>query len=196
MWIFDCGLLIGGKVRRAYDVSSSVGEPVEPCRNIETHRGAFPLRAGRWGTAMLMEIYPKPDGMQHVNFLFCADRPDPEDDGIRVRLDALPIPPKRSFEETRRGRTYTALQYGQCVIGHSLYAIEKYKAVVDAVAAAYTDAPALDGNAGNKLIARLAEELEPQARFTVDEVGKLTIAFSGVDAAGIRQRFCALLRKT
>ena len=137
---------------------------------------------------MLVEIYPKPDGMQHVDFLFCADRPDPEDEWVRARLDMLPIPPKRSFEETRRGRMYTALQYGQCVIGHSLYAIEKYKAVVDAVAAAYTDAPALDGNAGNKPIARLAEELEPRARFTVDEAGKLTIAFSDVDAAGIRQR--------
>lgn len=75
------------------------------------------------------------------------------------------------------------------MIGHSLYAIEKYKAVVDAVAAAYTGGPALDGNIRNRLIARLAEELEPQARFTVDEVGKLTIAFSGVNAADIRQRF-------
>ena len=74
------------------------------------------------------------------------------------------------------------------MIGHSLYAIEKYKAVVDAVAAGYTDAPTLDGNARNTLIARLAEELEPRARFTVDEVGKPTIAFSGVNAAGIRQR--------
>ena len=137
---------------------------------------------------MLVEVHPKPDGMQHVDFLFCAARPDPEDEWIRARLDALPIPPKRSFEETRRGRTYTALQYGQCVIGHSLYAIEKYKAVVDAVAASYTDVPLLDRNARNRLIARLAEELEPQARFTVDEVGKLTIAFSDVDAAGIRRR--------
>ncbi len=135
---------------------------------------------------MLVEIHPKPDGMQHVDFLFCAARPDPEDEWVRARLDALPIPPKRSFEETRRGWTYTALQYGQCVIGHSLYAIEKYKAVVDAVAAAYTDVS--DGDARNKLIARLAEELEPRARFTVDEAGKLTIAFSDVDAAGIRQR--------
>lgn len=137
---------------------------------------------------MLMEIHPKPDGMQHVNFLFCTVRPDPEDEWVRARLDALPIPPKRCFEETRRGRTYTALQYGQCVIGHSLYAIEKHKAVVDAVAAASTDAPALDGHAWNGRIARLAEKLAPQARFTVDDAGKLTIAFSGVDAAGIRQR--------
>lgn len=137
---------------------------------------------------MLLEIYPKPDGMQHVNFLFCAVRPDPEDEWVRARLDALPIPPKRCFEETRRGRTYTTLQYGQCVIGHSLYAIEKYKAVVDAVAAVSTGAPALDGNAWNARIARLAEKLAPQARFTVDDAGKLTLAFSGVDAAGIRQR--------
>ena len=145
------------------------------------------MRAGRWGRVMLVEIHPKPDGMQHVDFLFCAARPDPEDEWIRARLDALPIPPKRSFEETRRGRTYTALQYGQCVIGHSLYAIEKYKAVVDAVAASYTDAPVHDGNARNRVIARLAEELEPQARFTVDDAGKLTIAFSGLDTAGIRR---------
>lgn len=137
---------------------------------------------------MLLEIHPKPDGMQHVNFLFCTVRPDPEDEWVRARLDALPIPPKRCFEETRRGRTYTALQYGQCVIGHSLYAIEKHKAVVDAVAAASTDAPALDGHAWNERIARLADELAPQARFTVNDAGKLTIAFSGVDAAGIRQR--------
>lgn len=137
---------------------------------------------------MLVEIHPKPDGMQHVDFLFCADWPDPEDDWVRSRLDALPIPPKRSFGETRRGRTYATLQYGQCVIGHSLYAIEKYKAVVDAVAAAYTDVSALDGNVRNRLIARLAEELEPQARFTVDGAGKLTIAFSDVDAPSIRQR--------
>ena len=137
---------------------------------------------------MLLEIHPKPDGMQHVNFLFCAARPDPEDEWVRARLDALPIPPKRCFEETRRGRTYTALQYGRCVIGHSLYAIEKYKAVVDAIAAASTDAPALDGHAGNERVARLADELALHARFTVDDAGKLTIAFPGVDAAGIRQR--------
>ena len=137
---------------------------------------------------MLLEIYPKPDGMQHVNLLFCAARPDPEDEWIRARLDTLPIPPKRCFDETRRGRTYTTLQYGQCVLGHSLYAIEKYKAVVDAVTAASTDAPALDGHAWNEMVARLAEELVPQARFTVDDEGKLKIAFSDVDAAGIRQR--------
>ena len=137
---------------------------------------------------MLMEIYPKPDGMQHVNLLFCTARPDPEDEWVRARLDALPIPPKRCFEETRSGQTYTTLQYGQCALGHSLYAIEKYKAVVDAVAAASTDAPALDGHARNERIARLAEELAPQARFTVDDEGKLKIAFSDVDAAGIRQR--------
>ena len=137
---------------------------------------------------MLLEIYPKPDGMQHVNLLFCAARPDPEDEWIRARLDTLPIPPKRCFDETRRGRTYTTLQYGQCVLGHSLYAIEKYKAVVDAVAAASTDALGLDGNAWNKRIACLAEELALQARFTVDDEGKLKIAFSDVDAAGIRQR--------
>ena len=137
---------------------------------------------------MLLEIYPKPDGMQHVNLLFCAAWPDPEDEWVRARLDALPIPPKRCFDETRRGRTYTTLQYGQCVLGHSLYAIEKYKAVVDAVAAAFTDVPALDGRAWNTLVARLAEELVPQARFTVDDAGKLKIAFSDVDAAGIRQR--------
>ena len=137
---------------------------------------------------MLMEIHPKPGGMQHVNFLFCAARPDPEDEWVRARLDALPIPPKRCFEETRRGRTYTTLQYGQCVIGHSLYAIEKRKAVVDAVAAASTDAPALDGHMWNERVARLVEKLAPQARFTVDDAGKLKIAFSGVDAAGIRQR--------
>ena len=145
---------------------------------------------------MLMEIYPKPDGMQHVNLLFCAARPDPEDEWVRVRLDALQIPPKRCFEETRRGQTYTTLQYGQCVLGHSLHAIGKYKAVVDAVAAASADTPALDGNARNELVARLAEELEPQARFTVDDEGELKIAFSDVDAAGIRQRFGALLGKT
>ena len=137
---------------------------------------------------MLLEIYSKPDGMQHVNFLFCTVRPDPEDEWVRARLDALPIPPKRCFEETRCGRTYTTLQYGQCVIGHSLYAIEKYKAVVDAVTAASTNAPALDGHAWNKRIARLAEELAPQARVTVDDAGELTIAVPGVDAAGIRQR--------
>jgi len=80
---------------------------------------------------MLIEIYPKPDGMQHINLMFCEAEPDPEDGWVRSRIDAFPTPPKRIFEEERAGRTYTPLQYGQCVIGHSMFYIEKHKGVVD-----------------------------------------------------------------
>ena len=33
---------------------------------------------------MLIEIYPKPDGMQHINLMFCEAEPDPED-GVGAR---------------------------------------------------------------------------------------------------------------
>lgn len=148
---------------------------------------------------MLLEIYPKPDGMQHINFMFCAEQPDPEDIWIRAHLDALPMPPKRSFDEVRNGRNYTTLQYGQCVIGHSMFYIEKHKGVVDAIVRLSEGAPTFqkrDSTAHgtpNQPISRLALELESRARFTVNDAGKLAIAFRDIDDTHIRRRLGELV---
>ena len=82
---------------------------------------------------MLIEIYPKPDGMQHINLMFCEEEPDPEDVWIRFQMQGFPVPPKRRFTEQRAGRQYTTLQFGQCVIGHSMFYIEKHKGVIDTI---------------------------------------------------------------
>jgi len=145
---------------------------------------------------MLIEIYPKPDGMQHINLMFCEAEPDPEDGWARSHIDAFPTPPKRIFEEERAGRTYTTLQYGQCVIGHSMFYIEKHKGVVDkllGVCAGELERTDLDQLTRNAVISRLALELDKHARFSVDEQGNLTIALKEMDEAGIRKRLDELI---
>ena len=140
---------------------------------------------------MLIEIYPKPDGMQHINLMFCETEPDPEDVWVRSHIEAFPTPPKRIFEEERAGRAYTTLQYGQCVIGHSMFYIEKHKGVVDKVLGVCTselERAALDHLTRNTIISRLALELDKNARFSVDEHGNLAIVFKEIDAAGIHTR--------
>jgi len=145
---------------------------------------------------MLIEIYPKPDGMQHINLMFCEAEPDPEDGWVRSRIDAFPTPPKRIFEEERAGRTYTPLQYGQCVIGHSMFYIEKHKGVVDKLLGVCTselERVDLDQPARNAIISRLALEMDKHTRFSVDEQGNLTIAFKEMEAAEIHKRLGELM---
>ncbi len=55
---------------------------------------------------MRIELHPKPDGMQHVNLMFCEEAPEPEDLWVRQQLGAFPIPPKRVLQWERDGRTY------------------------------------------------------------------------------------------
>ena len=145
---------------------------------------------------MLIEIYPKPDGMQHINLMFCEAEPDPEDGWVRAHIEAFPTPPKRIFEEERVGRMYTTLQYGQCVIGHSMFYIEKHKGVVDkllGVCASELERAALDCPTRNRIISRLALELDKNARFSVDDQGNLGIAFKEIEAAEIRKRLGELM---
>ena len=145
---------------------------------------------------MLIEIYPKPDGMQHINLMFCEAEPDPEDGWVRAHIEAFPTPPKRIFEEDRAGRRYTTLQYGQCVIGHSMFYIEKHKGVVDkllGVCADELERAALERPARNAIVSRLALELDKHARFSVDEQGNLTIALKEMDEAGIHTRLGELM---
>ena len=145
---------------------------------------------------MLIEIYPKPDGMQHINLMFCEAEPDPEDVWVRSHIEAFPTPPKRIFEEERVGWTYTTLQYGQCVIGHSMFYIEKHKGVVDkllGVCASELERAALDHLTRNAIISRLALELDKNARFSVDDQENLGIAFKEIEAAEIRKRLGELM---
>ena len=140
---------------------------------------------------MLIEIYPKPDGMQHINLMFCEAEPDPEDGWVRAHIDAFPTPPKRIFEKDRADRRYTTLQYGQCVIGHSMFYIEKHKGVVDkllGVCVSELERAALDHLTRNAIISRLALELDKNARFSVDDQGNLGIAFKEIEVAEIRKR--------
>ncbi len=145
---------------------------------------------------MLIEIYPKPDGMQYINLMFCETEPDPEDGWIRSLIDEFPTPPKRILEEERAGRTYTTLQYGQCVIGHSMFYIEKHKGVVDKLLGVCTselERTALDHPARNGIISCLALELDKHARFSVDDQGNLTITLKDMDAAEIHKRLGELV---
>lgn len=142
---------------------------------------------------MLIEIYPKPDGMQHINLMFCEEEPDPEDVWIRAQIEGFPVPPKRTFKEQRAGRQYTTLQFGQCVVGHSMFYIEKHKGVIDkiqTVCGQDLKQAGLDRPTRNALLARLAMELDKQARYTVDESGNLTIA---IDENIMRKRLSELV---
>ena len=144
---------------------------------------------------MLIEMYPKPDGMQHINLMFCEEEPDPEDGWIRSHIQEFPVPPKRSFTEQRAGRQYTTLQFGQCVIGHSMFYIEKHKGVVDKIQTVCRQdlkQAELDRPTRNILLSRLAMELDKQARYTIDESGDLTIA---IDEKIMRRRLLELMEE-
>ena len=82
---------------------------------------------------MRIEIHPKPDGMQHINFMFCNEEPEPEDIWVRERMEGFRVPPKRILQWERDGKPYQVLQYGQCVLGDVMFYIEKHKGVVDKI---------------------------------------------------------------
>jgi hypothetical protein len=152
---------------------------------------------------MRIEIHPKPDGMQHVNLMFCEEGPDPEDLWIRARIQEFAVPPKRTLEWEREGRTYTVLQFGQCVIGHAMFDIEKHKSVVDTIrdfcradleqAARETEhKAALETNTLLAVIAGTALEFHKQARYTVDASGELAI---DLDESQVRERILQRLEE-
>ena len=138
---------------------------------------------------MRIEIQPKPDGMRHVNLMFCEREPDPEDLWVRERLEAFPIPPKRVLQRERDGRQYQVWQYGECVIGDGLFFIERYKGVVDrirAVCGEELDRAAMGRGTLNQLISEIAIEFQERARFTGDGRGELTVEV--LDEAKLRER--------
>lgn len=142
---------------------------------------------------MRIEFHPKPDGMQHVNLMFCEEEPDPEDLWVRAQLERFSIPPKRVLQWERDGRQYQVWQYGQCVIGNAMFYIEKHKGVVERirqVCASELRQAALEKARLNELISEVAQEFDKQARFTVDGSGDLTIA---VDEDKLRGRVVQLL---
>jgi hypothetical protein len=137
---------------------------------------------------MRIEIHPKPDGMQHINLMFCEENPDPEDLWVYAQLSEFPVPPKRILEWEREGRQYKVLQYGQCVIGNVMFYIEKHKGVVDKIRAVCRDELSQSGltrERCNELISEVALEFDKQARFTVDGSGELAI---DVDESKLRTR--------
>jgi hypothetical protein len=137
---------------------------------------------------MRIEIHPKPDGMQHINLMFCEEEPEPEDLWVREQLGGFPIPPKRILQWEREGRQYQVLQYGQCVIGNALFYIEKHKGVVDkirTVCRQELEQTVLEKEKLHDLISQTALEFHKQARFTVDGSGELTI---DVDETKVRER--------
>lgn len=137
---------------------------------------------------MRIEIHPKPDGMQHINFMFCAEDPGPEDLWVSAMLSDFPVPPKRELQWERDGRQYKVLQYGQCVVGNILFYIEKHKGIVDKIRLLCRDEfdhAALKREQLFELISETALEFNQEAKYTVDGSGGLTIA---VDEAKLRAR--------
>jgi len=137
---------------------------------------------------MRIEIHPKPDGMQHINLMFCEEEQEPEDLWVREQLDGFPVPPKRILQWERDGRQYRVLQYGQCVIGNVMFYIEKHKGVVDKIRVMCRDElnrGTLEKEKLNQLISETALEFHQGARFTVDGSGELTI---DVDEVKVRER--------
>ena len=127
---------------------------------------------------MRIEVHPKPDGMQHINLMFCEEEEEPEDLWVLAQLEAFPVPPKRVLQWERDGREYRVLQYGQCVLGQALFPFEKHKAIVDRIRATCKDAltqATMEQSALNEVISRVALELQHEARFTVDLNSELTI---------------------
>jgi hypothetical protein len=137
---------------------------------------------------MRIEIHPKPDGMQHINLMFCEEDPGPEDLWVQAMLNDFPAPPKRILEWEREGRQYKVLQYGQCVIGNALFYIEKHKGVVDKIRACCHEefeACGLGKDQLFELISETALEFNQDAKFTVDGSGELAIA---IDLEKVRSR--------
>lgn len=137
---------------------------------------------------MRIEIHPKPDGMQHINLMFCQEESDPEDIWVRERLEEFPVPPKRILEWERDGRQYQVLQFGQCVIGNVMFSIEKHKGIVDRIQAeceAELDQAGLRKTVLHELISQTALEFHKQARFMVNGSGELAI---DLDATAVRER--------
>jgi len=137
---------------------------------------------------MRIEYHPKPDGMQHINLMFCEEEPEPEDLWVREQIGGFPIPPKRILQWERDGRQYQVLQYGQCVIGNVMFYIEKHKGVVEKIRTlceVELSQSELERGKLNELISQTALEFHQQARFTVDGSGELTIA---VDEVKVRER--------
>jgi hypothetical protein len=152
---------------------------------------------------MRIETHPKPDGMQHVNLMFCEEGPDPEDLWIRARIQEFPVPPKRILEWERDGRRYTVLQFGQCVIGHAMFDIEKHKSVVDKIrdfcradlelaAREAEQEAAFERDTLLAVIAGTALEFHKQARYTVDASGELAI---DLDESHVRERILQRLEE-
>ena len=137
---------------------------------------------------MRIEYHPKPDGMQHINLMFCEEESDPEDLWVREQVAGFPVPPKRILQWERDGRQYQVLQYGQCVIGNVMFYIEKHKGVVEkirTVCEVELNRSGLEKGKLNELISQTALEFHQQARFTVDGSGELTI---DVDEVKVRER--------
>jgi hypothetical protein len=135
-----------------------------------------------------IELHPKPDGMQHVNLMFCEEAPDPEDGWVREQLDRFPVPPKRVLYWEREGRQYRVWQYGECLIADPLFFIERYKCVVDRIRAVCRDEldrVGLERGRLNALISQTALEFHEEARFTVGRSGELAIT---LDEARLRER--------
>lgn len=137
---------------------------------------------------MRIEIHPKPDGMQHINLMFCEEDPGPEDLWVSAMLNDFPAPPKRILQWEREGRQYKVMQYGQCIIGNVMFYIEKHKGLVDRVCQLCRDefdASTLPREHLFELISETALEFNQEAKYTVDGSGELTIA---VDEAKLRDR--------
>jgi hypothetical protein len=137
---------------------------------------------------MRIEIHPKPDGMQHINLMFCEEDPGPEDIWVNTMLNDFPMPPKRVLQWERDGRQYKVLQYGQCVIGNALFYIEKHKGIVDKIRMLCRDECAssvLEKEQLFELISETALEFNQEAKYTVDGSGELTIA---IDESKLRER--------
>jgi len=147
----------------------------------------------RGATGMRIEIYPKPDGMQHINFMFHAEEQEPEDLWVLAQLSEFPVPPKRTLQWEREGKEYTVWQYGQCVVGNVMFYIEKHKGVVDKIRTVCHDElkqAALPRGAFNELVSQVALALQKDARFIVNGSGELAI---DVDETKVREQVEAKL---
>ena len=136
---------------------------------------------------MRIEIHPKPDGMQHINFMFNAEAQEPEDLWVIAQLHEFPVPPKRTLQWEREGQEYTVWQYGQCVVGNVMFYIEKHKGVVDKIRTVCNsefEQAALSRAVFNELVSQIALELQKDARFIVNGSGELAI---DVDEAKLRE---------
>jgi hypothetical protein len=97
---------------------------------------------------------------------------------VQAMLSDCPTPPKLFLDWERDGRQYKVLQYGECVIGHAFYYIEKHKGVVEKIRAHCQEDLAgclLARDQMFEVIAETALEFNDEARFTVDGNGELTI---------------------